>query len=367
MTGASKDSWRELFASDAGGASAAVSLRILRRGGVPFLYLPTRNRAAAQALDLYPAQTFKARLAKSVLRLAFRFALLTHGGGSPFALSQEDPFFCYLVSTAGQPVGHQPDFAVLAGNPQAPGRRFVFLLFDAAGHPMAVVKAGSSARAQELINHEAALLNEFGDKLCGFPKLRDQFGSGKVVAFATDFIVGESPKSENPPELEKIFSSWLDSSREVLVREIPAWQRLHQSCNSDSLRRLDELKVHPTLMHGDFAPWNVKVADGCWTVLDWERGERVGIPGWDWFHFIVQPAVLVQREKTEQILGRLEQLFASAEFGRYAKRAGISGWEWPLATAYVNYCLRVTQQTEGAARLESLLSALELRASLTKP
>jgi hypothetical protein len=60
-------------------------------------------------------------------------------------------------------------------------------------------------------------------------------------------------------------------------------------------------------------------------------------------------------------------LFAAVEFGRYAKLAGISGTEWLLATAYVSYCLRVTQQTEGAARLESLLHALQQRAAITKP
>lgn len=366
MTGTVRDSWLELFDTDVGGALVVVPLRILRRGGVPFLFLPVNNRAAARALDLYPAQTLKARLAKSVLRLAYRGAFLTQGGGSPFALSQEDPFLRYLVSTAGQPIGSQPDFAVLAGNPHAPGRRFVFMLFDTAGNPVTVVKAGSSLRAQELINHEAALLKEFEDRLCGFPKLRCQFDSGKVVAFATDFITGRSPKSESPTELGKIFTSWLDQSHKVLVREIPAWQRFGQACNSAVLRALGELKVHPTLMHGDFAPWNVKVANGRWTVLDWERGERLGLPGWDWIHFIVQPAVLVRRERADQTLARLEQLFASVEFGHYAKLAGIRDREWPLAMAYVSYCLRITQQTEGLARLESLLSALETYASLTK-
>jgi hypothetical protein len=367
MTEASKDSWLELFNSNAGGASVTVPLRVLRRGGVPFLYLPTRNRTAAQALDLYPAQTLKARLAKAVLRLTFRCALLTHGGGTPFVLMREDPFLAYLALTAGGSAGSLPEFALLAGNPQAPGRRFVFLLFDAKGNPAAVVKAGGSARARELIDHEATLLREYGGQRAGFPLLRDTFISGERAAFATDFIAGESPVGESGAELEKIFTSWLDPADEISVQEIPAWQRLAKAHGNESMSAtiaaIGEMRLRPTLMHGDFTPWNVKVAKGRWTVLDWERGERVGIPAWDWLHFVVQPAVLVRRETAEATMSRLEKLFASAEFQRYAERCGIVGAEWKLVFAYVDYCLNVTRQTEGLKLLEALREAV--RSQLT--
>jgi hypothetical protein len=370
MTEAPKNSWLELFALDAEGASVIVPLRVLRRGGVPFLYLPTRNRAAAQALDLYPAQTLKARLAKSLLRLTFRCALLAHGGGTPFVLMREAPFLAYLALTAGGSAGSLPEFAVLAGNSQAPGRRFVFLLFDAKGNPAAVVKAGGSARARELIDHEATLLREYGGQRAGVPLLRDTFNSGGRAAFATDYIAGESPVGESGAELENTFTSWLNPAGEISVREIPAWQRLVASCGQELMPAANaidgEMKLRPTLMHGDFAPWNVKVAQGRWLILDWERGERVGIPGWDWFHFVVQPAVLVRHEATETILSRLEKLFSSVAFERYAKLAGIAGREWPLALAYLNYCLNVIRQTEGAARLASLAQALQGRAAVTK-
>lgn len=49
-------------------------------------------------------------------------------------------------------------------------------------------------------------------------------------------------------------------------------------------------------------------------VLDWERGELAGIPAWDWFHFVLQPAILVAREDTAALVRRLEGLLASADF-----------------------------------------------------
>ena len=38
----------------------------------------------------------------------------------------------------------------------------------------------------------------------------------------------------------------------------------------------------------------VRPQDGSWVVLDWERGEPEGLPGWDWFHYVVQTGVLVE-------------------------------------------------------------------------
>ena len=96
-------------------------------------------------------------------------------------------------------------------------------------------------------------------------------------------------------------------------------------------------------------------------MLDWERGERVGIPAWDWFHFIVQPSVLVRRETTEATLARLEKLFTTVEFQQYATQCGIAGAEWRLAYAYVDYCINVTRQTEGLKSLEALREAIRTR------
>lgn len=364
MTENPQAAWLELFPEGTNEPMVSVPFRVLRRGGEPFLYLPTRNRAAARALDLFPAQSWKARLAKVLLQVGFRFSPLARGGGQPFPLPRQNAFLASLARMVGQPQGQIPEFAVLAGNPRAPGRRFVFLLFDTAGRPVAVVKAGCSERARTLIIQEAAILRECGGKVPGVPRLREEFVAGNAVAFATDFIAGNSPDGEARPELEALFMEWLDTVRKRRVCDLPVWQRLQEGDDPlpDLIHQLGQLEVFPTLMHGDLAPWNVKVAAGRWTVLDWERGERAGLPGWDWLHFLLQPAILVHRESVAKMLLRLEQLFASAEFARYAVRAGLAGYEWPFAAAYVCYSLRVTQQTEGSAGLKLLLQELLRRA-----
>ena len=339
-----------------------MSLHAVSRGGKPFLFLPSDNRAAATALEIYPAQTAKARMAKAALGMMLRVGLRAGLRETSLTISSTDPFAAFLRAAARVEPGEPFSFAVLTGNPSAPGRRHVFLLFNSASEPVAVVKAGATNRARELIAHETSLLSAFASALTGLPKVRGACELDNLFAFAMDFIEGTSPGEDAGGELEKIFSSWVDSAKQIELGETAAWQRLVQAHGAaampDAVRGLETLRVFPVLMNGDFAPWNVKVSAGLWTVLDWERGERVGIPAWDWFHFVVQPAVLVRRETTAATMARLEKLFTSAEFQRYAERCGIVGAEWKLAFAYVDYCINVTRQTEGLNLLQMLREAL---------
>ena len=368
MTTMAENSWQELFAAANDGER--VTLHAVSRGGKPFLFLPSDNRAAATALEIYPAQSAKARLAKAALEMMLRAGLRLGLGKTSLTISHTDLFAAFLRATARVKPGEPFSFAVLTGNPSAPGRRHVFLLFNAASEPVAVVKAGATSRARELIAHETSLLSAFAIAQTGLPKLRGACELENLSAFAMDFIAGTSPGEDSGVALEKIFSSWVDAKNEIALGETAAWQRLIRARGAaawpDGVPGLETLRVFPVLMHGDFAPWNVKVSAGCWTVLDWERGEQVGIPAWDWFHYVVQPAVLVRREATEATTARLEKLFVSAEFQRYAERCGIVGAEWRLAFAYVDYCINVTRQTEGLKPLEALREAIHARCATSR-
>lgn len=370
MTERTQETWLNLFAQTSGEPAGTVSFRVVRRGGRPLLFLPSSSRLAAAALELYPAQSSKARFAKSALRLALQLGFSPGLERSSLAVSRGDTFAAFLARTAGLSTDLFPRFAVLAGNPNAPGRRDVFLLFDAHGLPAAVVKAGHSAAARQLIAREVALLKSLPACATAVPRLRDNFNSPNAEAFSMDFIAGGSPEVGTPAELAVIFSSWLDPARDVVLGELSAWQRLCGSTTEVELPRavlaLGALRVRPTLMHGDFAPWNVKVSRGHWTVLDWERGELAGIPGWDWFHFVIQPAVLVRHEGTEALLARIERLLAATDFSAYAGSAGIGDHAHALVVAYLAYCSRVTRQTEGLAAIQELERAAVARWFSTK-
>jgi hypothetical protein len=360
------DSWRDLFAPcEPGQAQATAELSIVRRAGQPFLLLPASPRLAAKSLALYPAQTGKARAAKLLLGLALRTGIRLRLEKVSLPVGAGDSFAAFLAQTASLVGEVLPPFAILAGNPHAVGRRFVVLVFDAGGGPAGVVKAGGSDAARRLIAREESFLQTAPPGTAGIPKLRASFHSPRVQAFTTDFFAGHSPGLKEMTPLAQLLTSWVAVSRRVTLSELGAWQRLAETSAGTPppkpVRDLAGATFHPALAHGDFAPWNVKVWRGQWTLLDWERGELAGVPGWDWFHFVIQPAVLVRRETVAQLIDRVEQLLASEGFVRYARHAGISGAERALALAYLSFCTRVVKQTEGLEKVESLERAARQR------
>ncbi len=109
-------------------------------------------------------------------------------------------------------------------------------------------------------------------------------------------------------------------------------------------------------------PWNIKVSPaGAWTVLDWERGELAGLPGWDWFHYLIQNGILVGHLPAPVLIQHVETLLDSPPFKQYAALAGIQGCERELVLAYLLHIVEVIKPSEGLAATAELLKALSTR------
>lgn len=363
MNALATDSWTDLFEPARGASGRQLVFHEVRRGGTPLLYLPENSRGAIHALSLYPAQSGRARIARSLLATALRFGLRPGLKRVDLHIAERDAFSEFLGQMAA--TNSLPAFAVFAGNPRAPGRRFVFMLLNATNEPQAIVKAGSTETAQALIEHEETFLKATPAGAIGLPTVKDGFKSARGRGFAMKFVEGDSPLNVNPSKLGALMTSWLDTSRKVKMCDLTIWQRLLPALQSSpTTHSLVDATFHPALMHGDFAPWNVKAHADNWTVLDWERGELQGIPAWDWFHFELQPALLVRRETADELFERCEQLLRSSAFLAYAQAAGIATCCRELLLAYLANCLRVTKQTEGREcllELEQKATALWLK------
>jgi len=211
-----------------------------------------------------------------------------------------------------------------------------------------------------LIAQEENFLKSASTKLLAVPLLKSTFCSTQIRAFAMDFLEGDTPRTGQEEAVGQLLSSWIVPGPRSEVRDLAVWGRLEEATSGQlpvGVQKLAEAKVRPVVFHGDFAPWNIKVKAGTWTLLDWERGEPRGMPTWDWLHFVVQPAVLVERANVQMVLGRIERLFGSGPFRRYAEQAGISGLEQSLALAYLHYCIRVLAQTEGLSQVQAIAEA----------
>lgn len=360
--------WEPLFAGgEEPSQRCTVKMRLVRRGGRPWLLLPGEPGLAARVLELYPAQTPRARLARAGLCCALRARLPL--GTEPISLtfSPAAGFVRFLTGLgAGEPAS-LPSLGILAGNPATAGRRFILLLFNAHGRPATVVKAGLGERARELITREERFLATVPRPRPGIPLLRGSFEEPGRRAFALDFFSGQSPSANSQDQLARLLNAWVDSSRQIPLAQTRPWRELQTTCASQPLwlalaQRLQGCRVHPAITHGDLAPWNIKQqAAGAWMVLDWERGDFEGIPGWDWFHYVIQPALLVAREASAPLAERLEQLFASAAFESYARFGGIAGQERELALIYLLHHNEVIRPSEGLAQGRELLNLLRAR------
>jgi hypothetical protein len=97
---------------------------------------------------------------------------------------------------------------------------------------------------------------------------------------------------------------------------------------------------------------------GGYTVFDWERGQLSGLPGWDWFHYVVQPGVLVKKLSARDLRDELERLLHSENFLTYANRCGIAGCEREMVLAYLLHNVEVLKPSEGRAETRALLELL---------
>ena len=96
-------------------------------------------------------------------------------------------------------------------------------------------------------------------------------------------------------------------------------------------------------------------------VLDWERGDPRGLPGWDWFHFVIQPAILVRKVGIEELILLVETLLSSDAFRAYAQKALIQGFERELLLAYLLHLVEVIRPSEGLKQTCELFNRLNAR------
>lgn len=363
--------WQDLFRGTANSsASGSISWRIIRKRGNPMMALPSPCAAAVRSLDLYAPQSSKARFATRLLRWALRLRL-------PLRLDRAElpvvstPFTRFLQEKAGTQTF--PPVAVFCGNPHTAGRRFIVLVFDERNQPCKIVKAGIGPEAIRLINQERQFLSTAIPLRLEIPKLLGTIEDQNLNAIALDFFPGESPTAKDANLAADILPGWIRENESVAIGETAPWREL-ESAFAGSGGRTDENhrrawkrveplrnhKVAGVIWHGDFARWNMKLdrASGRCIVFDWERGQLRGVPGWDWFHFVLQPAVLVERLAAGQLREHLDALLQSDAFAAYAKRSGIPGRERELALACLLYNLEVLKPSEGGEALRALLDLL---------
>ena len=334
--------WAALFRA---GDEVALAMRTIQRNGELWLACPADRVTARMALALYPAQTLKARALRSALAKSLALGLPQ---ARTIHIRGDDSFLAFIRKCGGD----ADRFGVLPGNPRAPGQRHTFLLFDINRRPCAVVKAGLGAVAVGLIRREAEFLQTAPSEAA---RLLQRWEDDHASALAIEFIDGRTPIPADDDALAGVLGGWVRSCIAEPLNIGPLRAVLDISPELSS--SFAGTGFRAALWHGDFTPWNIRImSDGRWRVIDWERGEFAGPPAWDWFHYIIQRAVLVHHETGRQLVATVDALLASSVFKRYAESVGITGVTRPLLAAYLMHCLHIVRQMDGRPALEGLLA-----------
>ncbi len=78
---------------------------------------------------------------------------------------------------------------------------------------------------------------------------------------------------------------------------------------------LQSLEVPSTVVHGDFAPWNLRTHDGRISAFDWEYGELDGLPLIDETHYLLQLGSQLHHWNVDQAYQCLAEIAASGPLG----------------------------------------------------
>jgi hypothetical protein len=348
---------------------------LIRRKGRPFLLLPTTSAESHVALELYSAQRRRAKIMRALLPLLLKTPAAFLLRRVRIQVDTASELIQFMARQSGVPVERLRAPAIKVGGIAAHKVRFVMMLCDAANRPVKVAKVGLNPRGWvglhpdgwDATEQEAGQLELLPSNLVGCIQMTGRISTPALTAFATTYFSGDSPSDDEG--MEHLFHAWLNPQAPVPVESFHSWRELETAFSrSDPLmwqvlnRAVAGKKVHSTIQHGDFAPWNIRAtSQQNLQVFDWERGQMQGMPGWDWFHFLVQTAILARRYNEKRVAAEVEYLFQSPRFQIYAAAARIKDITKPLFLAYLLHQKLVVKPVEGRETTERLYQMLSAR------
>ncbi len=217
------------------------------------------------------------------------------------------------------------DFGVLLGNPNNSARRAI--VFQEFRGVKLVTKLGTSVEAKNAVTLETQNLESLPEDLQGVPNLVEVNNEENWASYTTTWVDGSSPKQSDVPAILDFLNSWRIGAEAQSLNSLPVWNDLvsEVTCEDEIefLKVAGECVVSESIVHGDFTPWNLKIdTKGNINVLDWECYRRGGAAGWDWAHYFVQSALLVDKGDAEEVLKRAYEWGNSVQGREYLKRTG---------------------------------------------
>jgi len=298
----------------------SIGVYCVQRRGHLLLALPAGRKAAIATLKLYQPQVFIGKSVARVVGFLARMGLhrilsrkrLTIREGGPLAMLVSDHSKC----------------GFLLGNPEVDTRRV--LLVHQKGERYVVDKVGVDQKSRDSVMAELEVIKTLPDYLSGVPTLLGESEERTWSSYATDFVLGKSPGIGDDERVLSLLTDWMKNTNNVSLLETNQWQKMADYAEDKAVREIWQnlqgsgtIRIKAVVLHGDFAPWNLKLShDGEVVVLDWETGCNAGPAGWDWLHYLVQRSLLVERNSVSNTLKLCRDWAKSARGQKFLDEAG---------------------------------------------
>jgi hypothetical protein len=259
----------------------------------PRWVIPARSSASASVLSAWHPYDLSSRMKWLVIQMAARAGVLQLlPSVSSVAASRKGALRwferCGIRSQAGEMV-------ILAGSP-SPDWKLISFLLDDTHRIAAVLKVGLTDGGGVSILHEAEVLRKLAPYSWA-PKILSV--QPDLRAASQEYVHGAMPGRGFRPEymdsLCRLPQSGDSKSLAVVADEMakrlsPFKAQLGKTAPDllgRSLSCIDiDIAVPTMLVHGDFAPWNLRNNQEVgYVLIDWEWANFAGLPAYDIFHF----------------------------------------------------------------------------------
>ena len=289
-------------------------------GSAPRIFFPLYpKRFRQKCFSFHSPGSQKARLGLKLLEVMSRLGIITplrrHGViiASQEELKDRNDTLC---SWLGEAISQKIENIAIYCGSDSP-RRKITLLAEAQNQGRVtdlVVKIADTPEGAAAIRQESEALQALeGARLfCEVPQLllEDTWkGHAVQVQSALPLSVGPQIPELTVNHLKLLAALSRMNRQKIPFRETPAWKSIEIAWEANAFEKwpLPAQKLLENLLseemgnvqlvchriHGDFAPWNIRVKKDKLYVFDWEDSIPNGLPFSDTFHFIYRQASLV--------------------------------------------------------------------------
>ena len=236
-------------------------------------------------------------------------------------------------------------------------------------------KIATTLSAQKLIHNEHQMLNAVKGLIHSLITPQSIKISEEIIRLTDVSIEGKRSKNCTPTHLSILSTISAATNNTILLKDWGLFTTLKndfQNINDDRIpanmiRKMNILlentnpqeKITLSLSHGDFTQWNMYKIDETIALYDWELASFDRPKAFDYFHFIIQNGVLVERKSWSEIYKSIKEN-CSGEFGTALFENDIEQLnnylKWYLLVNCIYYLKVYAAQTKWHVQIEWLLN-----------